>query len=49
MPTLVHTCNECDSQFQLKYDIEKCESDPTYCPFCGEYILESDSIQDEDE
>lgn len=49
MPTLVHTCDECDSEFQLRYDIEKCEADPQYCPFCSAYILESDNIEDEDE
>jgi hypothetical protein len=49
MTTLIHTCDECDSQFQIKYDIEKCDSDPTYCPFCSSYILENDEYVEEDE
>jgi hypothetical protein len=49
MPTLHHHCDECDSEFNLKYDIEKCDSDPTFCPFCGEYILENDDDFVEDE
>jgi hypothetical protein len=42
MPTLVHSCEECSSEFQLKYDISKCDDDPIYCPFCSAYILEGD-------
>ena len=50
MPTLVHTCDECDSEFQIKYEIDKTEDSPHYCPFCSSYILESDEAnEDEDE
>jgi uncharacterized protein with PIN domain len=38
MKTLRHLCDECNSEFTLKYDEEIVESDPLHCPFCGTYI-----------
>jgi DNA-directed RNA polymerase subunit RPC12/RpoP len=50
MAVLHHICNECSSEFTLKYNEEQTESDPQNCPFCGEYIYEDmDTIEDEDE
>jgi predicted nucleic acid-binding Zn ribbon protein len=49
MPTLAHTCDECDSKFQLKYSIDDCDDDPRFCPFCSAYILEKDESEQEDE
>ena len=48
MATLHHVCDNCDSQFTIKYDVEKCEDDPHFCTFCSEYILENDT-EDEDD
>lgn len=39
MVNLHHTCDNCDSEFTIKYNEEKCDDDPIYCPFCSEYIL----------
>lgn len=39
MANLHHTCDNCDSEFTIKYNEEKCDDDPIYCPFCSEYIL----------
>ena len=50
MATLSHTCSECDSEFKIKYDEEAVEDRPTYCPFCGSYIIEDEEeIEDDDE
>jgi DNA-directed RNA polymerase subunit RPC12/RpoP len=49
MAALHHICDECGSEFTLKYDETLVEDDPQLCPFCGEYILELDEIEDEDE
>jgi len=50
MRTLHHLCDECNSEFTLKYDEEIVESDPLHCPFCGTYILElEENDDDEDE
>jgi DNA-directed RNA polymerase subunit RPC12/RpoP len=49
MSSLHHTCGECSSEFTIKYDEHECESDPLHCPFCGEYILDMDKVEDEDE
>jgi hypothetical protein len=49
MASLHHTCGECSSEFTIKYDEHQCESDPLHCPFCGEYILDMDNIEDDDE
>lgn len=49
MSKLHHTCHNCDSEFTIRYEQENCESDPTYCPFCCEYILEADDDNEDDE
>jgi DNA replicative helicase MCM subunit Mcm2 (Cdc46/Mcm family) len=49
MPALHHVCNECDSEFTIKYQEDKTESDPTYCPFCGEYLIETEERIDDDD
>jgi hypothetical protein len=43
------TCDNCDSEFTIKYDPEACEDDPRFCPFCGEMLIEFDTVDDEDE
>ena len=42
MATLNHNCEDCSSSFTIKYDVNKCDDDPIYCPFCSAYILEGD-------
>ena len=42
MATLNHNCEDCSSSFTIKYDVNKCDDDPIYCPFCSAYILEVD-------
>ncbi len=34
-----HSC-ECGSKYVIQYDKEVCETDPLYCPFCGEYMID---------
>ncbi len=50
MASLHHICDDCNSEFTIKYNEEACDDDPIYCPFCSSYILlENDEIQtDED-
>lgn len=48
MNSLTHTCENCDSKFTIKYIEEETDSDPTFCPFCGEMMLDYD-FDDEDE
>jgi hypothetical protein len=43
------TCDNCESEFTIKYDRERCEDDPSYCPFCGEMLIEFDTVDDDDE
>jgi hypothetical protein len=38
MPSIKHSCNDCDSNFIIRYDDRSCDSDPTYCPFCSGYL-----------
>ena len=48
MPTFSHSCEECDSQFSIKYELDKCDDAPHFCPFCAAYlILDEDNIEDE--
>lgn len=47
---LHHTCDECDSEFVVRFDRDTVEDDPQYCPFCGSYIvLDSEYYNPEDE
>jgi len=39
MKTLDHTCHNCQSEFAINYIETVCESDPSFCPFCGEYLV----------
>lgn len=49
MPALHHVCGECDSEFTIKYHEDRAESDPAYCPFCGEMLIDIDDYtEDED-
>jgi len=48
MSNLHHVCSECDSEFTIKYDTENCDDDPRFCPFCAQYILETEEIEDDD-
>ena len=43
-----HHCSECDSKYKIEYDIEDCEDNPKFCPFCSGYIMEEEVEQDED-
>ena len=46
---LQHECTACGSDFTISYNEMHTESDPTHCPFCGEYlILDDESFGDED-
>ncbi len=49
MSSLHHKCDSCDSEFTIKYNEDKCEDDPIYCPFCAEYILLEGDSDTEDE
>jgi predicted nucleic acid-binding Zn-ribbon protein len=44
MINLRHECTACSSKFTVSYNELYTESDPTHCPFCGEYLI----LDDED-
>jgi predicted nucleic acid-binding Zn-ribbon protein len=48
MKTIKTTCHACESQFSITYDTEVVEQDPLHCPFCGEYLLEHEEVDDVD-
>lgn len=43
-----HTCSACASEFSISYNEMYTESDPTFCPFCGEYLILDDDDFAED-
>lgn len=51
MSKIKHECDDCGSVFSLTYDEMTTDSDPTYCPFCGEYLLllNDDIIEEEED
>ena len=48
MTNLHHVCDNCGSEFTIKYDDSQTESDPLHCPFCAEYIVESEEVDDDE-
>jgi hypothetical protein len=48
MVQLRHYCSDCESKFVIQYNMEECEDNPQFCPFCSTYILEEEVEQDED-
>ena len=49
MAAVHHTCDNCDSDFTIKYDEEQVEDSPAFCPFCGEMLIDFERVEDEDE
>jgi DNA replicative helicase MCM subunit Mcm2 (Cdc46/Mcm family) len=49
MTTMTHTCDTCDSTFTIKYNESETDTDPGFCPFCGEMIIDCEFDDDEDE
>lgn len=45
---LQHTCDNCDSSFSIKYDADECDDDPSFCPFCGELMVEFEQVDDDE-
>lgn len=48
MSRLIHSCDECGTDFTIEFDKETSETDPTFCPFCSSYILDADDEYEED-
>ena len=49
MASLHHSCDNCGSEFTVKYNEEAVEDAPHYCPFCCEMIVDIDEFEDDDE
>lgn len=49
MATLHHICDECGSEFTLKYNEDQTEDSPHYCAFCGEMLIDTEDIGEDDE
>lgn len=48
MAKLHHLCDECGSEFTILFSEEDCEDNPQFCCFCGEYLIETEDIEDEE-
>lgn len=49
MAAVHHTCDNCDSEFTIKYDEDEAADSPHFCPFCGEMLIDFEKVEDEDE
>ena len=49
MASVKHSCDNCDSEFTIKYDEDEVEDNPSFCPFCGEMLIDFERVEDEDE
>ncbi len=49
MTKLKHECESCDSKFSISYDELNTESDPTFCPFCAEYLMLNNEYDGDEE
>lgn len=47
--TLNVICENCDSEFTIKYAKSTVSGEPECCCFCGEEIRDNEEIDDEDE
>jgi len=45
---LKHSCDNCDANYKIIYNEEDCEDTPHFCSVCGNYIIESDTEEDEE-
>ena len=48
MARLHHNCEECSTDFVIEYDEMESESDPIHCPFCGEYMIDTEDEFEEE-
>ena len=47
MVNIDHTCDACGSAFSIRYEPEDTETDPSQCPFCGEFMhIPDDAYED---
>jgi DNA replicative helicase MCM subunit Mcm2 (Cdc46/Mcm family) len=49
MEAMHHTCDNCDSEFTVKYDEELVDDKPQFCPFCSELLIDFEKVEDDDE
>lgn len=49
MAKLKHKCEECDSEFVVKYEENEVADRPTYCVFCASYILDEETEEYDEE
>ena len=47
--TLTIICENCDSEYTIKFVKHAVSGDPIHCAFCGEAIEEADETEDDDE
>jgi hypothetical protein len=44
-----HNCENCDAKYKIIYNEEDCDDAPHFCSICGNYIVETDEEQDEED
>jgi hypothetical protein len=49
MINIKHTCEQCDSQFTIKYDENLTADSPHFCAFCGEMMFDVEQTYDEED
>ena len=49
MEAMHHTCDNCDSEFTVKYDEELVDDKPQFCPFSSELLIDFEKVEDDDE
>lgn len=51
MKTRYLECSSCGADYDLGYDPDESNTEPLYCPFCGEFLSNDDDEEfaDEDE
>jgi hypothetical protein len=46
---LHHICDNCSSEFTIKYDKDQVEDNPSFCPFCAEMIVDVEDLNEDDD
>lgn len=43
------TCNECEAEFKIKYNLDETFYEVNFCPFCSKEIWENDEEEIEED
>jgi len=49
MASIKHSCDNCGSNFTIRFDEDQVEDNPSFCPFCAEMFVDIDELEEDDD